>query len=262
MVVFGQPMELLDFTTQQTTLNPQLQITYTTIAGLLALALSRGLLYFLSRRQNITPMGCLIWILAELITTISVLSFTLWQVSGTGRLTLAPLAGDFLLGIIAIEALPYTISFLVFRLCEEENEVERLQELLQQLQPDNLMGTTPSGEHVVNFYDKGNRLVFSISSSNILYIEAADNYVNIHYLNDGHEDTFILHNTLKELEKRLASTTLQRCHRGYMVNIKNVKLLRKEGASLILELNCSTKTIPVTKTYAGTITERIAPNIN
>lgn len=262
IVVFGEPTGLLDFTARKSGMNPHLQITIATVAGLLALVVSRMVLYFFARRNNITPMGCLIWVLIELVATVAVLTFTLWQVSGGGRLMLASLAGDLLLGILAIETIPYVITFLVFRLREEQSKVELLQDQLDKLQPKEINGGEGATEHSINFYDKGNRLVFSIAGNNLLYIEAADNYVNIHYLNEGHEDTFILHNTLKEMERRLADTSLMRCHRGYIVNINNVKLLRKEGTGLMLELTGSSKVIPVTKTYAANITERLAPANN
>ena len=262
IVVFGQPTGLLNFTARISPMNPHLQIAIATAAGLLTLIISRTSLYFFAKRNNITPMGCLIWVLTELVATVAVITFTLWQISGGGHLMLAPLAGDLLMGIIAIEAMPYVITYLVFRLHEEQKEVKLLQE---QLDSQKTMGT-PSGEntaeHSVNFYDKGNRLVFSTALNNLLYIEAADNYVNIHYYNEGHEDTYILHNTLKEMEQRLADTPLMRCHRGYIVNINNVKLLRKEGTGLLLELTGSSKIIPVTKTYAANITERLAPANN
>jgi DNA-binding LytR/AlgR family response regulator len=260
IVVFGEPTGLLAFTTQSSYIIPQLQIAFTTVAGLLTLIASRIFLAILASRHDVTPTGILIWILVELIVIIAVLCFVLWQVSGGGRLTLAPLAGDLLLGLIAIEAMPYVISFLIYRLREEEREVQRLQELLDQNQSQEILVAGPLGERTINFYDRGKRLVFSTAGKNVLYIEAADNYVNIHYLNEGHEDTFILHNTLKEMERQLADTSLLRCHRGYMVNIDNVKLLRKEGISLILELSGSSKNIPVTKTYASTVTERLAPS--
>lgn len=260
IVVFGEPTGLLAFTTQSSSIIPQLQIAITTVAGLLTLVASRIFLAILASRHDVTPTGILIWILVELIVNIAVLCFVLWQVSGGGRLTLAPLAGDLLLGLIAIEAMPYVISFLIYRLREEEREVQRLQELLDQNQSQEILVAGPLGERTINFHDRGKRLVFSTAGKNVLYIEAADNYVNIHYLNEGHEDTFILHNTLKEMERQLADTSLLRCHRGYMVNIDNVKLLRKEGISLILELSGSSKNIPVTKTYASTVTERLAPS--
>lgn len=260
IVVFGEPTGLLAFTTQSSPIVPQLQIAITTVAGLLTLVASRIILAILASKHDVSPTGILIWILVELIINIAVLCFVIWQVSGGGRLILAPLAGDLLLGLIAIEAMPYVLSFLLYRLREEEREVQRLHELLDQNQSQEILVAGPLGERTINFYDRGKRLVFSTAGKNVLYIEAADNYVNIHYLNEGHEDTFILHNTLKEMERQLADTSLLRCHRGYMVNIDNVKLLRKEGISLILELSGSSKNIPVTKTYASTVTERLAPS--
>lgn len=262
IVVFGQPTGLLVFTSQSSTMNPHLQITIATATGLLTLIVSRIALYFFAKWRSISPMGCLIWVLLELGLTMAVLVFTLWQVSGGGRLALASLAGDLLLSIIAIVAMPYVITYLSYLLRQKQIEVDALREQLDSLMTQDSPATDATTDHPVNFYDKGNRLVFSTTGSNLLYIEAADNYVNIHYLNEGHEDTFILHNTLKEMERCLADTSLMRCHRGYIVNINNVKLLRKEGTGLMLELTGSTKTIPVTKTYATNITEHLAPANN
>lgn len=261
IVVFGEPIGLLTFTSQRSEIIPQLQIAIISVAGILLLSISRVLLLIYSHHNDITPMGCLIWILAELIIIIAALCLLLWQVSGGGHLSLAPLAGDILLGIITIEAIPYTISYLAFRLRDEQHEVIRLRSELEHYQLQETNTPLSVGERIINFYDRGNRLVFSTSGKNVLYIESADNYVNIHYLNEGNEDTFILHNTLKDMERRLIDTPMLRCHRGYMVNIENVKLLRKEGITLLLELNGSSKTIPVTKTYAASVTERLAPTI-
>ena len=262
VVVFIQPLELLKFTTQLSGTHPQLQIAATAVAGLITIGISRFALYRFARKNSLSAMGCLLWILVELIATITVLCLTIWQVSGGGSLMLAPLAGDFVMGVLGTEAIPYLISLLAYRLHNEHLEVTRLQEQLERLQPQAPFVAGPLNDRTVNFYDKGKKLVFSTASSNILFIEAADNYVNIHYINEDHEDTFIIHNTLKDTEKDMADTSLMRCHRGYIVNIDNVKLLRKEGSVLLLELNRSSKTIPVTKTYAADITARLALNNN
>lgn len=262
MVVFGQPLSLLNYTSQTSGINPHIQIAATAVAGLTIIILSRILLYLYAHRRDITAMGCLLWLLVELITTIAILCLTIWQISGGGHLSLAPLAGDFTMGVLVIEALPYLITYLAYRLNEERMEVQRLQDELERLQGHEPLIAGPLNDRTINFYDKSKHLAFSTASTNILYIESADNYVNIHYLNEGREETFILHNTLKEIENRLASTTIIRCHRSYIVNIENVKLLRKEAGALLLELNGGAKTIPVTKTYAADITARLAPDRN
>ena len=261
VVVFDQASGLLHCTENLSNMNGQLQVALATAAGVLLLFVSRRILLIVSKHHNISDMGYLIWLLAELIAIIAIMSLVLWIVSGGGKLALAALAADLVLYLFAIEALPYVISLLAFRLHEEHAEVERLQSHLDELRLSNETEGGFATERPVSFYDKGNKLVFSTARANVLYIEAADNYANIHYMNEGHEDTFILHNTLKELERQLANSGIVRCHRGYMVNIDNVKLLRKEGISLLIELSGGGKTIPVTKTYAASITARLAPDI-
>lgn len=261
VVVFWNPGWILSFTTQNSALDSQVQIALTAISGFLVLVLSRVILVLVAGKLKPSTIGCIIWLLTELIIAIAMMSLALWIVSGLGTLNLAPLAGEFVLAVIVVEVIPYLVSFLVFRLREAQNEIQRLNGKLFDAQV--ILGMSAANDpRVVNFYDKGNKLTFSTSCNNILYIEAADNYVNIHYLNEGREDTFILHNSLKEVEARLSDTPMTRCHRSYIVNMENVKLLRKDGAALLLELEGTSKTVPVTKTYSELITERIAPAIN
>ena len=257
LVVFGHPIVILNHTESHSSLNPQLQVALTTMAGLSLLIVSRFLLLWMGNRHSFSPAGYTIWIIVELIATVTAASFTLWQISGGGQMMLASLAADLLLGVITIESIPYIVSFLLYLLRQEHGKVLQLQDEIDQLQPERQAPAQPTGDHIINFHNKGNRLVFSIESKTILYIEAADNYTNIHYLNEGREDTYILHNSLKELELTLSDTSLIRCHRGYMVNINNVRRLQRKGHTIQLELNGSSKVVPVTKTYVNLVTKRL-----
>ncbi len=251
LVVFAQPIQILRYTSQASNLNPLIQVSLAIFAGLVVVSVSRVLLA-MQKPEKTTAPSCLIWLFTELIICVATMSLVTWLVSGGGHLQLAPLAGDFTLGTIAVELLPYTISFLLFLLHESQTEVERLRAMLPQEAEDAIPPDAP-----INFYEKGGRLAFATLRSNVLYIEAANNYTNIHYLNEGKEDTFILHNTLKELEIAHEGSGLVRCHRGFMVNLANVKLMRKEGQGMIIELTGTQKVIPVTKTYAKSFSHRL-----
>lgn len=251
LVVFAQPIQILRYTSQTSNLNPLIQVSLDIFAGLVVVSVSRVLLA-MQKPEKTTAPSCLIWLFTELIICVATMSLVTWLVSGGGHLQLAPLAGDFTLGTIAVELLPYTISFLLFLLHESQTEVERLRAMLPQEAEDSIPPDAP-----INFYEKGGRLAFATLRSNVLYIEAANNYTNIHYLNEGKEDTFILHNTLKELEIAHEGSGLVRCHRGFMVNLANVKLMRKEGQGMIIELTGTQKVIPVTKTYAKSFSHRL-----
>ena len=256
LVVFGQPTSMTAFTSQQTSLSPLGQVAIGLTSGFATLCFSRIALFLINRSHELQAAACGIWLIAELLICVSVMALVLWAVGGAGPVDLSPLVAYIVLGFISILLIPYVITYLIFRLHENKMEILHLRQELMKQDPAQQAGA----EAKVNFYDKGKRLAFSTKRGNVLFIEAADNYVNIHYLNDGKEDTFILHNSLKEMEKRFSGGSLIRCHRGYIVNAENVKLMRKESAGLMLEINQSTKVIPVSKSYAESITQYFASN--
>jgi DNA-binding LytR/AlgR family response regulator len=100
----------------------------------------------------------------------------------------------------------------------------------------------------------------SLRAEDLLYLKSADNYVYIYYLNSKKEIVnYLLRNTLKNIEENIANINLIRCHRFYMVNSKNVKLLRKAKDGLLLELDTEMPCeIPVSKTYLSAVSEFFA----
>jgi len=256
LVVFGQPTSLTNYTEQLTRLSQLGQITICFTSGFGTLVLSRAILFFVNRAHETSPGGLAIWVIAEMILCVSVTTLVLWALGGGGKADLAPLVGTVVLGFIGVLLVPYVVTYLVCRMHETHDELVRVRQLLSQ---QGTLSQLPSDTNI-NFYAKGGRMSFSTKLANILYIEAADNYVNIHYINDNKEDTFILFNSMKNIEKNFSGTSLIRCHRGYMVNAENVKLMRKDGAGLLLELNKSDKVVPVSKSFTEPITRYFANN--
>ena len=145
--------------------------------------------------------------------------------------------------------------FLLFLLQQKRLEIATLTD---QLQESKAVGNNESRDEVIQFYDKGDKLVFVTKRSNVLYIEAADNYTIIHYLSGDKEDTLILHNSLKNIAETFSSQGMVRCHRGFLVNLENVKYLRKEKDGLVLEIASCERLIPVSKTYAEDVVKQFA----
>lgn len=247
VVVFVQPMSVLDYTTQTSSLSPLAQVALMSVGGFAVVTLSRGVLLWVTSRKELAIYALAVWMFVELIFCVAVAALMAWSLSGGGGVQLAPLAGDILLGILSVFLIPSVIAYLSFRLRELRSELVAMR---RRFSSDSLV----PAEQSINFYDKGGRLMFSTRFANVLYIEAADNYANIHYINDGKEDTFILHNSLKDLEKKFSGIGLLRCHRGYIVNVVNVNLMRKERTGLVLELTSTAKPIPVSKSYAAAVT--------
>jgi len=252
LVVFVQPVGILDYTSCNTTLSPLAVVALMAAGGYAMVALSRGVLVLVSRRKELSLFWLLMWMSIELILCVAVTVIMAWSISGGGKVRLAPLAADVLLGNVTVFLIPNVITYQAFRLKEMRVELVSLR---RKFTTD--AQAVPSDQSI-NFYDKGGRLSFSTRIANVLYIEAADNYTNIHYINEEKEDTFILHNSLKDLEKEYSGIGLLRCHRGYMVNVMNVKLMRKEKGSFVLELASTSKSIPVSKSYAAAVTKHFS----
>ena len=235
-------------------LNPPPQLdrqVYTGVlvgSGFVVLLLSRLLMHLLNRKQTLLWMHFFLWAGAELMLFVFGLALFAYLIS-PGQHFFA-LVGRVALDVASILFVPYTFTLLLFLLDERNTEIEELRSELEGLQQQ----AVPPAESF-QFCDRAGRTVFATHGADILYVEAADNYCIIHYLGKEGEETFILNNTMKYFETWKENTTLLRCHRSFMVNIENVKLLRKEGDSLILEIAGCNKTIPVSRTYKSQVVD-------
>jgi DNA-binding LytR/AlgR family response regulator len=196
-----------------------------------------------------------IWIGCEFFVLVVLLTVAAWYLNENPNVSWLELAGRVIIDIVALLTMPYIVTVLVFLLQQKRLEIATLTD---QLQESKAVGSSDSRDEVIQFYDKGDKLVFVTKRSNVLYIEAADNYTIIHYLSGDKEDTLILHNSLKNIAETFSSQGMVRCHRGFLVNLENVKYLRKEKDGLVLEIASCERLIPVSKTYAEDVVKQFA----
>ncbi|PZX49370.1 LytR/AlgR family response regulator transcription factor [Algoriphagus chordae] len=104
--------------------------------------------------------------------------------------------------------------------------------------------------HLVGFVDEYGNKKFSLKSSNVLFIEAADNYSTIHYLDNGSVKKEMIRNSLKSLSEQLADLPIKRCHRSYLVNVEKIKIAKKSAGKLSLHLENTESVIPVSRNFA------------
>jgi len=64
----------------------------------------------------------------------------------------------------------------------------------------------------------------------LLFIESADNYSNIVYHEDSNLKKQMIRSSLKRLESQYSSNYILRCHRTFIVNLKNVKSIEGNAA--------------------------------
>ena len=141
-------------------------------------------------------------------------------------------AVDYLMKPIEEQRLGDALDRVRQRLSEKRQsaEVERLREVLAEVAPDAMSdhdlaveAEAPASsrfEKLINIKDRGQ--IFRIDVDTIERIEAAGDYMCI-YTGDN---SFILRETMKDLERRLDPRVFQRVHRSWIVNLNLVRQVR------------------------------------
>ena len=189
----------------------------------------------------------MVWSFVELV--LMSVAFTICSTLTGVQLDIVEAFEKSLLNTSLILLIPYIVSITAFTL---QDRNERLRQIEDDY--DKAMQQRTEGKGIISFYDERGELQLSVTKDNLLYVESADNYINIWYMKNNLPKKMILRNTLKRTAELLADTHVMRCHRGYMVNMEQVKVLRREKDCFFLELGIEgVRDIPVSKTYGDAV---------
>ena len=166
-------------------------------------------------------------------------------------------AVDYLLKPVEEDRLADALDRARTRLAEKRGleEVEKLKTVLAEVAPDAMdtleddAGETGSGrfEKLINIKDRGQ--IFRVDVDTIERIEAAGDYMCI-YTGDN---SLILRETMKDLERRLDPRVFQRVHRSKIVNLDQVRQVRPHTNGecfLVLESGAEVK---VSRSYRDVV---------
>jgi len=108
-----------------------------------------------------------------------------------------------------------------------------------------------SEENLVRFADTTGRLKLVIANDVILYIEAQENYISIHYMEGEQRKEYSLRQSMRGIEELMDKHGIIRCQRSYFVNPQHVKVLRRDKEGMIqAELDVpNSKPVPVSPKY-------------
>ena len=106
-------------------------------------------------------------------------------------------------------------------------------------------------EDLVRFADSTGRLKLVIAHDVILYIEAQENYVSVHYMEGTTHKEYSLRQSMRGIEDLMDKHGIIRCQRSYFVNPRHVKVLRRDKEGMIqAELDVlNSKPVPVSPKY-------------
>lgn len=211
------------------------------LAGMVIIAISRIIMYQVTNRKRLSIGNYIFWIAAEIVSMAAVYVLLQYFIISPPEDILSAFKESIKVTTLVL-LMPYTISYLYLSWREKN---KRLEQLSSSKEND----TKPVPFHIP-FRDERGELRLSLKTEDLLYLEAADNYVQIHYIDGKSEENFMIRNSLKNFEKDLSKWGVIRCHRSFMVNIARVKIVKKERDGLVLEIDApGNNSLPISETF-------------
>jgi hypothetical protein len=210
------------------------------LTGVLVVVISRIIMYHYAKRHAITYIEFGLWILCEIF--FMALFYTIYVLSIRKNREILVTFKESVTNTSLVLLLPYAILTLYFSWQEKEKRLKHIAEE----KPEEV-----NKHNILLFQDEKGDLRLSIQRDSLLYIESADNYAVIRYLNKNSIKKFILRSSLKALETQLSEANILRCHRSFLVNFDQIKTIRREKDGVYLDLGVEgISDIPISKTYS------------
>ena len=168
-------------------------------------------------------------------------------------------AVNYLMKPVDEDKLADTLERVRIRLAEKRSteEAEKLKTVLAEVAPDAMEAMPDDGdaggsgagryEKLINIKDRGQ--IFRVDVDSIERIEAAGDYMCIYTA----DNSLILRETMKDLERRLDPRVFQRVHRSWIVNLNNVRQVKPHTNGecfLVLESGADVK---VSRSYRDVV---------
>ncbi|MDR0413297.1 MAG: LytTR family transcriptional regulator [Dysgonamonadaceae bacterium] len=210
------------------------------LTGVLVVVISRVILYRTGKRKAITIGNYAVWIVLEIF--FMSLFYTIYTLALNPERDYLSSFKESTINTALVLLLPYTIVHLYLIYRENKRQLEKI---------ESAHAETTLPQKIYSFYDEKNELRLSVNRNNLLYIESADNYVLIWYLNKGSLTKFMLRNSMKAIEEQMAETHLLRCHRSYIVNFEQINVIRRQKDGIYVEFGMKdVPDIPISKKYS------------
>jgi len=107
--------------------------------------------------------------------------------------------------------------------------------------------TPPSPDsYIITGKNKNEHL--ELQKNTLLYVQAEENYINIYFIDTNNEiQSKTFRQTLSEVHGQISF--LQKCHRSYLVNIKNIQEISGNSQNAKIRFSQTEHKIPLSKTY-------------
>lgn len=221
---------------------------------LVVVLISRLIMLLVRSKKELTYTGFVIW---ELMEGLSITMFCALFVWLMDKRTMAymDLVPKMFLITFTILLFPYVIVALWSEVKDRETRIAKNKITIEKY----ASGQIGREDSTLPFLDEKKALKLAVTANAILYVEAADNYVNICYLNNDKLIRYPLRSSMRSIEQICESNNIVRCHRSYYVNLRKIRAIQKGSEGLFAELTYpAAPHIPISITYSETVTGKFS----
>ena len=205
-------------------------------------------------KHQINYTGFVIWELMEGLAITMFCALFVWLMDKRTMAYMELVPKMFLI-TFSILVFPYVIVALVSELKDRDYRIAKNMVTIEKY----ASGQIGREDSTLPFMDEKKSLKLAITANSVLYVEAADNYVNICYMNMDKMVRYPLRNSMRAIEQICEANNIVRCHRSYYVNLRKVRAIQKGPDGLFAELEYQgAPHIPVSVTYSESVTGKFS----
>lgn len=135
----------------------------------------------------------------------------------------------------------------------KEYQLRTQHDLLEQKEISVLPKTEP-----LTLISENGKDVLQLNFADLLYIESADNYCEVVFLKNNAVTKHLIRASLKLLESQIKFSFIIRCHRSYIVNLKQVEHIKGNAQGYKMDFKYGPPyTVPVSRNYGKVLFERL-----
>lgn len=184
---------------------------------LLSISITRTWLYIIGRYKYVTRAVYAVWCFGEILVA-SLFTSLYMSLMTKAAIPYFDIVGSSYSILMSSALYPYAFIWLGIELFYLKRQDTPL----------------PDDNSLIRFYDEYHKLRLVIAPEAVVFLKSEDNYVQIHYMDQGKTKKFILRSSMRSLEEQLSKRGLVRCHRSYFLNPSFVSVVRKDSAGLIV----------------------------
>ena len=148
---------------------------------------------------------------------------------------------------------PVILSGILIQLRATQQNEESASDLSENLHPKK-----PDPESLVVLEADGGSLL-TLNVSEVRYIEAMQNYISVHHMQDAKLTKTVLRATVSGMAEKFEGTDVIRCHRSFLVNADHIQKVEGNAQGLRLQLSgVEDHEVPVSRSFIPKLRELLS----